>query len=210
MKIFLTGGSGGIGNAIKTTLQSNNIEVISPTSQELDLNDDFNVDEYPLLDGFIHCAGINNVNLHDKVVSNDMFNSYKVNTISFIELCNKLKIKDKSNIIAIGSLYATQTKQGRSSYTMSKHALLGAVKTLAIEMSPKKIKVNMVSPGFVDTPLTRKNLSKEKINYLNANIPLGLTTPESIANVCKFLITQNEAITGQNLIIDGGYSLIGI
>jgi 3-oxoacyl-[acyl-carrier protein] reductase len=93
---------------------------------------------------------------------------------------------------------------------MSKHALLVAVKTLAIEMSHKKIKVNMVSPGFVDTPLTRKNLSKEKINYLNANIPLGLTTPESIANVCKFLITQNEAITGQNLIIDGGYSLIGI
>lgn len=210
MRIFLTGGSGGIGGVIKTTLQNHNIEVISPTSQELNLEGNFNVDKYPPLDGFIHCAGINNVKSYNKVVSSDIFNSYKINTVSFIELCNKLNIKNGSNIIAIGSLYATQTKQGRSSYTMSKHALLGAVKTLAIEMSPKQIKVNMVSPGFVDTPLTRKNLSKEKINYLNASIPLGLTAPESIADTCKFLITQNKAITGQNLVVDGGYSLIGI
>jgi len=210
MRVFLTGGSGGIGSVIKTTLQNHNIEVISPTSQELDLKGNFDTSKYLVLDGFIHCAGINDVNSYDKIIPNDMLNSYKINTVSFIELCSKLNIKDKSNIVAIGSLYATQTKQGRSSYTMSKHALLGVVKTLAIEMSPKQIKVNMISPGFVDTPLTRKNLSEEKINYLNSNIPLGLTTPESIANTCKFLITQNEAITGQNLIIDSGYSLIGI
>lgn len=210
MKIFLTGGSGGIGKTIKKTLETNQITVISPSSKTLDLNYDLNVNNYPLLDGFIHCAGINNINTYNKLTPEDIFNSYKINTTSFIELCSKLKIKNKSNIIAIGSLYATQTKQGRTPYTMSKHALLGAVKTLAIEMSSKQIKVNMVSPGFVDTPLTRKNNLRNRINYLEASIPLGLTSPQSIADVCNFLITQNQAITGQNLIVDGGYSLIGI
>ena len=210
MEIFLRGGSGGIGKAIKKTLEDNQINVISPDSKTLDLIHDLDVSNYPLLDGFIHCAGVNNINTYDKLTSEDIFSSYKINTTSFIELCSKLKLKDKSNIIAIGSLYATQTKQGRIPYTMSKHALLGAVKTLAIEMSSKQIKVNMVSPGFVDTPLTRKNNQQNRISYLDASIPLGLTSPQSIADICNFLITQNQAITGQNLIVDGGYSLIGI
>ena len=89
---------------------------------------------------------------------------------------------------------------------MSKHALLGAVKTLALELSSAHIKVNMVSPGFVDTEMTRKNNSKERIAELNSFIPLGLTQPEEIANMCLYLITKNHSITGQNIVIDGGYS----
>jgi NAD(P)-dependent dehydrogenase (short-subunit alcohol dehydrogenase family) len=68
----------------------------------------------------------------------------------------------------------------------------------------------MISPGFVDTALTRKNNSKERIEFLNENIPLGLTDSCEIANLCLYLIKQNNAITGQNIIIDGGYSLKSI
>jgi 3-oxoacyl-[acyl-carrier protein] reductase len=90
---------------------------------------------------------------------------------------------------------------------MSKHALYGAVKTLALEKAIDKIKVNLISPGFVDTLLTRKNVSKERISFLDKNIPLGLTDSCEIANLCLYLIKQNNAITGQNIKIDGGYSL---
>lgn len=210
MTIFLTGGNGGIGSTIVDVLKKANIEVISPSSIELNLNKEFDVTHYPEIDGFIHCAGVNNLKSHDDVVLNELYNIFKINTISFIELCGQLKFKNNSNIIAIGSLYATMTKENRIQYATSKHALLGAVKTIALEKASNNIKVNMVSPGFVDTPLTRQNNSQERINYLNQNIPLGLTNPLEIANFCLYLIQYNNSITGQNINIDGGYTLKGI
>lgn len=210
MKVFLTGGHGGIGSVIRTSLIEADIEVIAPTSSELDLSKEFDVSEYPAVDGFIHCAGINNIASYDKVRVDDLYKLFGINTVSFVELSSKLKIKDNSNIIAIGSLYATATKEGRIQYSMSKHALYGAVKTLALELAHCNTKVNMISPGFVDTPLTRKNNTKERIDHLNKNIPLGMTNPLEIGKLCVYFIKHNQAITGQNIVVDGGYSLKNI
>jgi NAD(P)-dependent dehydrogenase (short-subunit alcohol dehydrogenase family) len=210
MTVFLTGASGGIGSIIQEALKKANIEVIAPTSQELNLSKEIDVSVYPEVNGFIHCAGINNLANHTDIKTNELNNLLLVNTISFVELCKKLKLKPNSNIIAIGSLYSLFTKENRIQYTMSKHALYGAVKTLALEKSISNIKVNMISPGFVDTPLTRQNNTEERINYLNENIPLGLTDPWEIANLCLYLIQNNNSITGQNILVDGGYSLKGI
>jgi 3-oxoacyl-[acyl-carrier protein] reductase len=210
MKIFLTGGSGGIGKAIKQVLEAENIEVIAPTSKDLDLSKNLQNIDYPTVDGFIHCAGVNNVANIDNISTTDLLDIYKINTVSFIELCKHLKINNNSNIIAIGSLYSTGTKEGRLQYSMSKHALFGAVKTLALEKSHSKIKVNLISPGFVNTPMTIKNNTLERINFLEENIPLGLTQTWEIGNLCLYLIKHNNTLTGQNLIVDGGYSLKGI
>ena len=209
MRIFLTGGSSGIGLTIKNTLEQAGIKVISPTSKELDLSTDFIIDPITV-DGFIHCAGINLIADHKSINQADLLKLFQINTFSFVNLCSNLNLTQGSNIVAIGSLYSTQTKESRIQYTMSKHALYGAVKTLALEKASDKIKVNMISPGFVDTVLTRKNNSKERIDFLNENIPLGLTDSCEIANLCLYLIKQNKAITGQNIIIDGGYSLKSI
>ena len=210
MKVFLTGGNGGIGSAIAKELIKENIEVIKPNSLELNLNSEFDVTNYPEVDGFIHCAGINNLSNYNNLKIDSLYQLFEVNTLSFIKLCSQLKIKSNSNIIAIGSLYATSTKEHRIQYSMSKHALYGAVKTIALEEANNNIKVNMISPGFIDTELTRKNNSLERINNLQKNIPLGLTDPWEVGKLCVYLIKYNNAITGQNLIIDGGYSLKGI
>ncbi len=210
MVVFLTGGNGGIGSIIRTSLIDAGVDVIAPSSSELNLSGEFDVSQYPEVDGFIHCAGINNIAAHDAIEVSELYKLLEVNTISFVELCSKLKIKSNSNVIAIGSLYATSTKEGRIQYAMSKHALYGAVKTLALELAHNKVKVNMVSPGFVDTPLTRKNNTQERIDYLNKNIPLGMTNPLEIGNLCVYFIKHNQAITGQNIQVDGGYSLKGL
>jgi NAD(P)-dependent dehydrogenase (short-subunit alcohol dehydrogenase family) len=210
MTVFLTGGNGGIGLIIQEALKKANIKVIAPTSQELNLSKEIDVSVYPEINGFIHCAGINNLAHHNDVKINELHDLLLVNTISFVELCKKLKLKPNSNIIAIGSLYSLFTKENRIQYTMSKHALYGAVKTLSLEKSTSNIKVNMISPGFVDTPLTRQNNTKERIDFLNQNIPLGLIDPWEIANLCVYLIQNNNSITGQNILVDGGYSLKGI
>jgi NAD(P)-dependent dehydrogenase (short-subunit alcohol dehydrogenase family) len=210
MVVFLTGGNGGIGQVIHQVLTQNNIEVLAPKSEDLNLNGEFDVSMYPEIDSFIHCAGINPVSQLDDIKIPDVITTYNINTVSFIKLCSKLKIKNNSNIIAIGSLYATETRDGRLSYAMSKHALLGAVKTIALEKANQHVKVNMVSPGFVDTPLTRKNNTDERIALLNELIPLGLVNPLEIANLCLYLVRYNNSITGHNFIVDGGYSLKGI
>ena len=210
MVIFLTGASGGIGQVIKQTLESGNITVIAPTSEELNLKQSINTSHYPDIDGFIHCAGVNPISLLTDLRLSDVTTTYNVNTLSFVELCAKLKLKPNANVIAIGSLYATSTREGRLSYTMSKHALLGAVKTIALELACNRIKVNMISPGFVDTPLTRRNNTKERINALQESIPLGLVNPCEIANLCLYLLKHNNSMTGQNFIVDGGYSIKGL
>jgi NAD(P)-dependent dehydrogenase (short-subunit alcohol dehydrogenase family) len=125
-------------------------------------------------------------------------------------LCKQLKFKNGANIIAIGSVYASFAKENRLQYMMSKHALYGAVKTIALEKSSCSIKVNMISPGFVDTNLTKQNNSAKRIKFLNDNIPLGLVDPLQISNFCLYLLQQNNSITGQNINIDGGYTLKGI
>ena len=208
-KIFLTGANGGIGQAIKTRLEENNIEVISPNSKELDLSKDFNFKGLEV-DGFIHCAGINSPKPYSNITQEEFYRLFEINTFIFIRLTQQLKFSKGSNIVAIGSLYATQTKEHRAEYAMSKHALYGAVKTLAIEKSKNMIPVNIISPGFVDTALTRKNLDKNRIELLNSSIPLGLTTIWDIADFLLYLIKFNKAITGQTIIIDNGYSLMGI
>jgi NAD(P)-dependent dehydrogenase (short-subunit alcohol dehydrogenase family) len=206
MKILITGSTGGIGSNICEHLEKNNIEVIK---LQLDLSEDFdlNIDN---IDGLIHCAGINYLSSF-KGINYENFNKIlQVNSISFIKLCQKVKFNKKANIIAIGSLYATSVKPDRMMYSFSKHALLAVVKTLALEMSNDKIKVNMISPGFVNTPLTRKNNTQTRIDQLDSIIPLGLTDADEIAKMCLYLLKENKAITGQNLIIDGGYSCLEI
>ena len=207
MVVFLTGGNGGIGSVIKEHLSSNGIDILSPNSKNLDLSKNFNYSNLQV-DGLIHCAGVNFPKTYNKVNIKEFNNLFKINTFSFIELTQQFKFNKNSNIIAIGSLYATETKKHRLEYTMSKHALHGAVKTLAIEKSPEVL-VNMVSPGFVNTPLTKQNLSSKEIKELNNKIPLGLTDAWSIADFLLYMIKHNKSITGQNIVMDGGYSLIG-
>jgi len=206
MVVFLTGSNGGIGSAVSRLLKAENIKVIEPSSSELNLNDSLNVTKEPI-DGFIHCAGINILAKHSEVNQEDLYKLFEINTFSFVKLCGKLNFAKGSNILGIGSLYSTLTKENRIQYAMSKHAMYGAVKTLALEMAENNIKVNLISPGFVDTNLTRKNNTKERIDFLQNNIPLGLTTPEEIAKICLYFVRGNKFITGQNIIVDGGYSL---
>lgn len=208
MNIVITGSNGGIGSAIKSELSSDH-RLIEINSDVIDLSRlPLNIIINTAIDGFIHCAGVNVLKPYTGIDVEEFYKLLNVNTLSFVELCKHIKFNRGANIIALGSLYSIETKEHRIQYTMSKHALLGAVKTLALEMSNKDIRVNMVSPGFVDTKLTRKNNSKDRIDNLNKRIPLGLTQPEDIANFCTYLITKNKAITGQNILIDGGCSLI--
>ena len=108
--------------------------------------------------------------------------------------------------ITVISYFGQTGREGRLPQSI-KHALEGAAKTLALELGPIGIRVNSISPGFIDTKLTRKNIPQDQITKLENRIPLGtLGTPENIADAIAFLISEKARyITGTNLTIDGGF-----
>lgn len=209
MKVFMTGARGGIGSVIRGFFIDRGVSVTAPTSLELDLSTDFVLNDTEQYDGLIYCAGVNYLNPYNEIDYNQFIKLLNINALSFLRLCSILHLKDGANIVAIGSLYAEDTKELRVQYASSKHAMLGMVQTLALELSKRKIKVNMISPGFVDTPMTRQNNTTERIAYLNDTIPLGLVNSVDLAELCYWFLTTNNAITGQNIKVDGGYSLRG-
>ena len=215
-KVFLTGGDGGIGSAIRKKFLENGYDVIAPDLYELDLSNPSHIDEYfkkiPVdFDVIIHSAGYNKPLPIPEISEEEYSKTQNINLNSFIRIVQHnipyFKKVKKGHILGIASLYGEISREKRLSYAVSKHGLIGAIQTIALELGSYRVCCNALSPGFVDTPLTRQNLTPENIDLIASKIPMGgLTTPEEIANVAFFLCSpQNTAISGQNIIVDGGY-----
>ncbi|SFB85309.1 3-oxoacyl-[acyl-carrier protein] reductase [Brevinema andersonii] len=214
--LLLTGASGNIGQAIAQLFLSKGYKVTAPTRQELDLCDPQNIDNYfnqHSLEylAFIHCAGYNTLYSLEALKLCELQKTLQINTLSFFQILSYLipffKQKKKGYVLGISSLYGTIAREERASYVMSKHAMNGLMQTACLELGSYNIKVNTLSPGFVDTQMTRKNNSLEKIQNLQTKIPLKrLGSVEDIANIAYMLCSeQNTYISGQNIIVDGGF-----
>ena len=108
-------------------------------------------------------------------------------------------------IINIGSIVGMTGNAGQSNYSATKSGLLGFTKSLARELSSRNINVNSISPGFINTDMT-KTLSEDQIDALSKNIPLNrIAKPSEIASVVSFLLSDDSSyITGENINVNGG------
>lgn len=215
--VLLIGSKGGIGNAINIKLKKQSYYVDSYDSSKLDLSLETSVDAFikkikPRYNHIVFSSGINKIKSFEKINKSDLYKALNINIINFLVLLASLlkgNISKKNNsIVMISSLYGTFGRKKRLPYVISKHAMNGACKSLAIELGKKNIRVNTISPGFIDTNLTKKNLSKKEISEIENKIPLGsLGKPKDIANAVCFLISKNAAyISGTDFTIDGGFS----
>jgi 3-oxoacyl-[acyl-carrier protein] reductase len=110
-------------------------------------------------------------------------------------------------IINMGSIWMNISKPNRSAYSASKSALHSISKSITSEYALQGILCNTISPGYISTDLTYQNNSKSQLSVLSQNIPVGrLGTPEEVAKLTYQLTIDNTFITGQNIVIDGGYS----
>lgn len=97
----------------------------------------------------------------------------------------------------------------RTVYCMTKHALEGLTKAMAVELAPQNIRVNSIGPTFTDTPLVRKVVdTPEKREFIMSRIPMGkLATLGDIAAAAVYLASPAAAmVTGTHLIVDGGWT----
>lgn len=217
-RVFLTGGSRGIGKKIRETFESAGAQVTAPARCELDLMQRGAVRQYldanPGLDPdiFVHCAGMNEPAGIREVSQEMMDRVFQVNCFSAVELVSGfaggMAERGWGRIIFISSLYSLISKEGRVAYSSSKSALNGVIRTLALELAPGNVLVNGIAPGYVLTDMTYKNLSPQEIRDIRAGIPTGRFQKEKeIADLAAFLCSNlNESITGQILTVDGGFT----
>jgi glucose 1-dehydrogenase len=113
------------------------------------------------------------------------------------------------NICLVSSPHAFIPAPRAMAYNMSKAALEHMARTAAIEVAEYRVRINIIQPGWTDTPGERKFASEETLQTAGAKIPLGrLGTPEEVARSILFLVDPaNDYMTGACLLVDGGISL---
>jgi len=167
------------------------------------------------VDGAIHAAGISATLPFRISTPEKMNNFFGVNVLAALHL-TQILVKP-SNIAASGAsiifITSVMSQVGESAkvlYSMSKGALLAASRSLAIELAPRKIRVNCIAPGVVDTPMSQNayyNQNSELRERIKSLHPLGLGEPADVANACIFLLSDaGKWVTGTQLMTDGGYT----
>lgn len=112
-------------------------------------------------------------------------------------------------VVHISSQLGRVAMNGRSVYTMTKHAVEGLTKAMAIELAADNIRVNAVGPTWVDTPMTRPALADPNLrNDVIGSIPMGhMAQIEDVVGAVVFLASPAAAmITGTSLVVDGGWT----
>lgn len=169
------------------------------------------IKSYEKIDICVNNAAINRINYLYDTLTLDWDEIIRVNLRGPFLLSKEvgiiMKKKRYGRIINIASIFGVITKEKRAAYTAAKAGLIGLTKTAAVDLAPYNILVNSVSPGFILTDLTKKILRDNEIENLKSIIPLRrLGKAEDITPVVLFLASSlNSYITGQNIIVDGGY-----
>ncbi len=207
MRVLVTGGSRGIGKEICDVFAKNGHEVIAPTREELDLSKPITA-TYDKIDILVNNAGINRIK---PILEADDLETMQINYFSPLSLFkNCLPHMQKQyygRVVNVGSIWVDFAKPGRSSYSASKNALHSLSKAITAEYATYNILANTVSPGFILTDMTKQNNSEDDLRNIRSKIPLGrLGNPNEIACLVYFLSVENSYISGQNIVIDGGYS----
>ncbi len=238
-KILITGASGGIGSSIANKFLKKQYEMILTSSSDKNLTylrekygsnhhyyalnfnnpDDNNIilkkisEDHQDINVIVNNAGITDDSLLLRMKSDQWNNVIQANLTSNFTIIKALlpnMIKNKSGkIIGISSVVATSGNPGQSNYVAAKSGMIGLYKSIALEVASRNINVNVVSPGFIISPMTDKLNDKQK-NVILEKIPMKrFGESNEIADLVYFLSSdESRYITGQNIHINGGMLMV--
>ncbi|MCJ1805904.1 SDR family NAD(P)-dependent oxidoreductase [Flavobacterium covae] len=173
------------------------------------------IKEHGKLDAMVHIAGIPCVQPLKLLKYETVEKVMTINATAALELSRifssaKNNNGENSAIVYISSVYGLVGSAANVAYSMSKSALHGITKSLAIELASKKIRVNCIAPGFIKTEMlddVSKAFDEDYDNRVAALHPLGLGEAQDIANAISFLISDmSKWITGSIISVDGGFT----
>ena len=160
----------------------------------------------------VNNVGINKIGKFSSIDIRDFDRILKVNLRAPFQLCQAVVPFMEKNkwgrIVNITSIFGSISKEYRAPYSASKFGLDGMTIALAAEVSEKGILANSVGPGFIDTDLTREVLGASGISKIKGQIPIKrLGQATEVASLVSWLVSdENTYMTGQNLMIDGGFT----
>jgi NAD(P)-dependent dehydrogenase (short-subunit alcohol dehydrogenase family) len=163
-------------------------------------------------DVLVNNAGVNKLSPFAEIEPDDFDRIQAVNVRAPMVLCRAvvpgMRERGWGRIVNVASIWSLLSRTGRGSYSASKFALDGLTAALAAEVAADGVLANCVSPGFVDTELTRSVLGENGIARLVADVPVGrLAQPQEIAALVVWLAgPENTFVSAQNIVIDGGFS----
>lgn len=223
-KLLIFGGTGALGTAIAQKFSNEGYEVIYGVRTITDGKVQFQVPlttgpvpdllKGQLFDAVVFAQG---ANINDSVITSsveDLNRLFEAN-VSFISentkaLLSHNLIKQKGKIVILSSLWEQLTRQDKMAYTVTKAAVGGLVRSMAVDLgNAKGILVNGLLPGIVETPMSRGLLSAKQMENIEAQTPgHKLTVPEDVANAAYLLgCEDNTAISGQSLFVDYGFAI---
>jgi len=175
---------------------------------------DYGLRKFEHIDMFVNCAAtaIPPIKVMD-LLWPDFIHQIELNLKTNLQFIKKIlpgMIANKyGKIITIGTIYSDKPNLNLTHYITAKAALEGFTKSLALELAPKGIYVNMVSPSVINTELTSDISEKVKLMTI-AQTPLRrLATPEDVANVISFLASyKSNFLSGENIRLNGGQVMI--
>lgn len=164
------------------------------------------------LDGFVHCAGISATRPLKMTKYDFLHDMMLINFYSFFELCRCISKKGNYNkdmsIVGMSSISGIRGFKGKTAYSATKAALDGAIRSMAKELSEKKIRINSIVASMIKTKMyegyknkTGKNLGDSRFSIYS----LGIGEPVDIANAIIYLLSDcSRIITGTGWVIDSG------
>lgn len=224
LKLLIFGGSGVLGNAIAEKFKLHGYKVIYGVRTLTNTAEQFQLPitkgpvpellKGELFDTVVFAQGANN---NDSVINHspdDLDRLFEAN-VSFISqttqalLLHNL-IKQKGKIVILSSFWEQITRQEKMSYTITKAAVGGLVRSMAVDLgNAKGILVNGLLPGVVDSPMARGLLKPAQIENVQAQTPgHKMIIPQDVANAAYLLgCEDNTAISGQSLFVDYGFTI---
>lgn len=232
-KVFVTGASRGIGQAVAHAFRAEGAWVIGThTGKSGDANSacqEWVVADFAYMDQIRTCAervrhaepdvlinnaGINKIAPFVEIIPDDFLSIQQVNVFAPFLLCQAaipaMKRKQWGRIVNLSSIWGKISREHRASYSASKFAIDGMTLAMAAEHSANGIIANSIAPGFIDTELTRRVLGKAGVDSLASSVPIRrLGQVDEVARLVLWLASEeNTFLAGQNIAIDGGFSRV--